>query len=79
MGKEIGIEKQLKEALQASDMSRKLIVKKSRGKLSEAQLSYLITGKRSLTLHSAAILAKVLGLELKPIEKEEVKHGKHSK
>ena len=69
MKREIGIEKQLREALQTTDMTRKEIVKKSRGKLSDAQLSYLITGKRSLTLHSAAMLAKVLGLELRPIEK----------
>lgn len=37
--------------------------------LSEAQLSYFVNGKRSLTLPAAAKLAKALGLELKPTKK----------
>jgi len=58
------MEKQLKKALINSSMSRYEIAKRS--KLSEAQLSYFVNGKRSLTLPAAAKLAKVLGLELKP-------------
>lgn len=69
MRRESGIAKQLKKALVNSGMSRGEIVRKSRRKLSKAQLSYFITGKRSLTLPSAAILARILGLELRPVEK----------
>lgn len=61
------IEKQLKLALVDSGMSRAEISRKS--KLSEAQLSYFVNDKRSLTLPAAAKLAKVLGLELKPKKK----------
>jgi plasmid maintenance system antidote protein VapI len=45
-------------------LSRAEIVRKSKNQLSEAQLSYFVNGKRSLTLPAAAKLAKVLGLEL---------------
>lgn len=69
MSKYVDIEKQLKNALLDSGMSRAEIVRKSRGKLSEAQLSYFVRNKRSLSLTSAAILAKILGLELKAVEK----------
>ena len=61
------IEKQLKQALVDSGMNCAEISRKS--KLSEAQLSYFINGKRSLTLPAAAKLAKVLGFELKPKKK----------
>lgn len=74
MSKYIDIEKQLKNALHDSSMSRAEVVRKSRGKLSEAQLSYFVNGKRSLTLPSAAILAKILGMEL--IQKEKAKDKK---
>jgi plasmid maintenance system antidote protein VapI len=60
------IEKQLKRALIESKISRYRIAEKA--KLSESQLSYFVNGKRSLTLPAAAKLAKVLGLELKPIK-----------
>jgi len=56
------IEKQLKQTLIESKMSRYQIAKEAG--LSEAQLSYFVNGKRSLTLPAAAKLAKVLGLEL---------------
>ncbi len=63
------IERRLKQALNDSDMSRAEIVRKSKMQLSEAQLSYFVNNKRSLTLSSASILAKTLGLELRPVEK----------
>ena len=63
------IEKQLKQAMVDSGMTRAEIVRKSKNQLSEAQLSYFVNGKRSLTLPAAAKLAKVLGLELKPKKK----------
>ena len=69
MRKNIDIEKQLKNALLDSGMSRAEIARKSKKQLSEAQLSYFVNDKRSLTLPSAAILAKILGLELSPIDK----------
>lgn len=64
------IEKQLKQAMKDSDMTRAEIVRKSKNQLSEAQLSYFVNGKRSLTLPAAAKLAKVLKWELKPKKKK---------
>lgn len=63
------IEEQLKRALEHSGMSRAEIVRQSKNELSEAQLSYFVNDKRSLTLPAAAKLAKILGLELKPKKK----------
>ncbi|MEE9371218.1 MAG: helix-turn-helix transcriptional regulator [Sedimentisphaerales bacterium] len=63
------IEKQLKQAMIDSSMTRAEIVRKSKNQLSEAQLSYFVNDKRSLTLPAAAKLAKVLGLELRPKRK----------
>lgn len=60
------IERQLKQAMIDSGMTRAEIVRKSKNQLSEAQLSYFVNDKRSLTLPAAAILAKALGLELIP-------------
>lgn len=56
------IEKQLKQAIEKSKMSRYKIAKEAG--LTESQLSYFVNGKRSLTLPAAAKLAKVLRLEL---------------
>ena len=56
------IEQRLKREVLDSDMSRYEIAKLSG--LSEAQLSYFVNNKRSLTLPAAAKLAKALGLEL---------------
>jgi plasmid maintenance system antidote protein VapI len=56
------IEKQLKQAIGKSKMSRYKIAKEA--ELTESQLSYFVNGKRSLTLPAAAKLAKALGLEL---------------
>ena len=61
------IEQQLRQAVLESEMSRYRIAKLS--KVSEAQLSYFVNDKRSLTLPAAAKLAKVLKLELKPTNK----------
>jgi len=62
------IERQLRQAIRKSGMSRYRIAKESG--LTESQLSYFIHGKRSLTLPAAAKLAKALGLELKPVTKK---------
>ena len=67
------IEKQLKQALIDSGMSRAEIVRKSKNQLSEAQLSYFVNNKRSLTLPAAAKLAKVLGFELVAKKKTKAK------
>ena len=65
------IEKQLKQAIMKSKMSRYRICKEAG--LSESQLSYFMNKdkrkRRSLTLPAAAKLAKVLGLELRPVKK----------
>ncbi len=56
------IEQRLKRGVLESSMSRYRIAKVSG--LSEAQLSYFVNDKRSLTLPAAAKLAKALGLTL---------------
>lgn len=56
------MEKQLKQAIKKSKISRYRIAKESG--LTESQLSYFVNGHRTLTLPAAAKLAKVLGLEL---------------
>ncbi|TKJ34635.1 MAG: hypothetical protein CEE38_17345 [Planctomycetes bacterium B3_Pla] len=56
------MEQRLKRAVLTSNMSRYRIAKLSG--LSEAQLSYFVNDKRSLTLPAAAKLAMALGLEL---------------
>jgi transcriptional regulator with XRE-family HTH domain len=61
------IEKQLKQAIMKSKMTRYRIAKKSG--LTESQLSYFVNNQRTLTLPAAAKLAKVLELELKPKKK----------
>jgi transcriptional regulator with XRE-family HTH domain len=64
MGKSNDIEIQLREAIEDSGMSRYKISQLSG--ISEASLSLFANRKRTLTLESAAKIAEVLGLELKP-------------
>ena len=65
------IEEQLRQAIRKSEKSRYRICKEAG--LSESQLSYFMNKdkekRRSLTLPAAAKLAKVLGLELRPVKK----------
>lgn len=61
------IEKKLREAILKSKMSRYKISQLSG--VGEAQLSLFVNGKRTLTLTSAAKVAKALGLELVPTKK----------
>jgi plasmid maintenance system antidote protein VapI len=58
------MEQQLKRAVLESGLSRYRIAKMSG--IAEAQLSYFVNDKRSLTLPVAAKLAEALGLELRP-------------
>ena len=58
------IERQLRRAVSESSMSRYQIAKESG--ISQAQLSYFVNSKRTLTLPVAARLAEALGLELRP-------------
>ena len=60
------IEIQLREAIVGSAMSQYRIAKCSG--VTKAQLSLFVNGKRSLTLTSAAKIARVLDLELRPAE-----------
>lgn len=62
------IEKKLRDAIINSKMSRYKISQLSG--TGEAQLSLFVNGKRTLTLTSAAKVAKVLGLELNPKKKK---------
>ena len=63
------IETQLLRAIRQSDLSRYRLAKMSG--VSQAALSLFVNGKRSLTLASAAKLAKALGLELTSVERDE--------
>jgi transcriptional regulator with XRE-family HTH domain len=61
------IEQKLLDAIKNSLMTRYKISRLSG--ISQAALSLFINGKRTLTLTSAAKVAEVLGLELKPKKK----------
>jgi transcriptional regulator with XRE-family HTH domain len=61
------IEMQLREAILSSGMSCYEIAK--RAGVTNSQLSLFLSGQRSLTLTSAAKIARVLGLELRPVKK----------
>lgn len=61
------IEMQLCEAILGSRMSCYEIAK--RAGVANSQLSLFINNQRSLTLTSAAKIARVLGLELRPVRK----------
>jgi transcriptional regulator with XRE-family HTH domain len=63
------IEKKLLNAIRDSKMSRAEISRLSG--TSEAALSLFVNGKRTLTLTSAAKIAKTLGLELKKKNKKD--------
>jgi transcriptional regulator with XRE-family HTH domain len=58
------IEQQLRQAIKDSEMSCYRISKLA--DVTESQLSLFLSGKRTLTLASAAKIAEVLELELKP-------------
>jgi len=60
------IEKQLIEAIKASGMTPCTIARLAG--IDRASLSRLLAGGRSLTLPTAAAVAKVLGLELRRVE-----------
>ena len=60
------IEVQLREAILGSGMSCYEIAK--RAGVTNSQLSLFINHQRSLTLTSAAKIARVLGLELRPVQ-----------
>jgi transcriptional regulator with XRE-family HTH domain len=61
------IEQKLRKAIFNSKMSRYKISQLSG--VGESQLSLFVNGKRTLTLTSAAKVADVLGLDLKPKKK----------
>ena len=65
--KKVDFEFQLKQALLTSGMSRYRISQLSG--LSNAQLSYFVNGKRSLSLSAASKMAETLGFELVPRKK----------
>lgn len=67
------IEAQLLQAIRSSGMTRYRLAKISG--VSEGILSLFVNGHRSLTLPTAAKLAKALNLELRPKKKGRKNHG----
>jgi len=65
--KKTNIEEQLRQAIINSHMSRYKISKLSG--VGQAELSLFVNRKRTLTLTTAAKVADVLGLDLKPTKK----------
>ena len=61
------VEERLRQAILDSDMSRYRISQLSG--VADSQLCFFVNGKRTLTLMSAAKVAKILGLDLKPVRK----------
>ena len=61
------IEDALRRAVRQDERSRYELARLSG--VSQAQLSLFVNRKRTLTLNTAAKLAKVLGLELRPTKK----------
>ena len=61
------IEERLRQAILDSDMSRYRISRLSG--VADSQLCFFVNGKRTLTLTSAAKVAKVLGLDLTQAKK----------
>ena len=73
------IEDQLRAAIRNSDVTRYRLAKLSG--VSEGQLSRFVMDKgdprhRTLTLPSAARIAEVLGLELRPMKRQKGKAGR---
>ena len=66
VGTELDIEEQLRRAIVGAAVSRYRLAALSG--VSQASLSLFVSGKRTLTLESAAKLAAVLGLVLRPAE-----------
>lgn len=62
------IEAQLRQAILSADISRYRLSKLTG--VSEGVLSNFVNGHRSLTLTTAAKLAKALGLEIRPTGKK---------
>jgi transcriptional regulator with XRE-family HTH domain len=65
------IEKQLRKAIEEADITRYRLSMLSG--VSQAILSLFMNGKRTITLETAAKLAVILGLELKPTSKTQKK------
>ena len=66
--KQQDIEALLRQAIESSDMTRYEISRKSG--VSQTVLSFFVRGERSMTLATAAKVAKTLGLTLKPEKKK---------
>ena len=60
------IEQQLRDAITASGRSLNQLSQESG--VNDSQLSRFLRGQRSLTMATAALLCKVLGLQLCPVE-----------
>jgi len=67
MDRKKDLEQQLRQAIRDSGMSRYRLARLTG--ISDGVLANFYTGKRSLTLRTAAKLATALGLELRPANK----------
>ncbi len=61
------LEKQLQEAIRKSELSQYELAKQAG--VTRAALSYFMNDDRSLTFESAGMIAKVLGLSLRPVRR----------
>ena len=77
MGRSRDIEDVLRRAILRSPESRYALAKRSG--VSEAQLSHFVRGKRTLRLDTAAKLARILRLELRPRKPARKRGGKVKK
>ena len=68
------IEDQLRQAILGAGITRYRIAKLSG--VTQATLSLFVSGKRSMTTDTAAKVAVVLGLELRPAERRQAGKGK---
>jgi len=68
--KKKNLEKQLKEAIKRSGLSQYQLSRQAN--VDQSQISYFVSGKRSMTLKVAAKIPDVLGLELRQLKKQGV-------
>ena len=68
------IAEQLRRAIANAPISRYRLAKDA--EVSEGVISHFMNGRRSLTLKTAARLAKAVGLELRKTRAKERSHGK---
>lgn len=74
MGKRMDIEERMRQAILQCGMSRAELSR--RCGVAEAVLSFFVNGHRTLTLRTAAKVARALGLELRPVKGKATTEGR---